>query len=65
VPDTLGGAGVQFFPKDLEYAAELLGELSYNDTLRSRVIDGQRRRLEDFGEASLQRDLDRVLAMVA
>ena len=65
VPDTLGGAGVQFFPKDLEYAAELLGELSYNDTLRSRVIDGQRRRLEDFGEARVQRDLDRVLAMVA
>jgi glycosyltransferase involved in cell wall biosynthesis len=23
-PDTLGGAGVQFAPKDLEYAAELL-----------------------------------------
>jgi L-malate glycosyltransferase len=65
VPDTLAGAGVQFFPKDLEYAAELLGELSYNDTLRSKVIDGQRRRLEDFGEARVQRDLDRVLAMVA
>ena len=25
VPDTLGGAGVQFAPKDMEYAAELLG----------------------------------------
>ena len=33
VPDTLGGAGVQFAPKDLEYAAELLGELAYNDEL--------------------------------
>jgi glycosyltransferase involved in cell wall biosynthesis len=65
VPDTLGEAGVQFFPKDLEYAAELLGELSYNDTLRSRIIDGQRRRLEDFGEARVRRNLDRVLAMVA
>ena len=31
VPDTLGGAGVQFAPKDLEFAAELLGELAYND----------------------------------
>ena len=31
VPDTLGGAGVQFHPKDLELAAELLGELAYND----------------------------------
>ena len=36
VPDTLGGAGVQFAPKDLEYAAELLGELAYNDSLRAR-----------------------------
>ena len=43
VPDTLGGAGVQFAPKDLEYAAELLGELTYNDTLRTQVIAGQRR----------------------
>ena len=42
VPDTLGGAGVQFAPKDLEYAAELLGELAYNDTLRTQVIAGQR-----------------------
>ena len=45
VPDTLGGAGVQFAPKDLEYAAELLGELAFNDTLRTQVIAGQRKRL--------------------
>ena len=50
VPDTLGGAGVQFAPKDLEYAAELLGELAYNDSLRSQVIAGQRGRLADFGD---------------
>ena len=43
VPDTLGGAGVQFAPKDLEYAAELLGELAYNDELAAQVIAGQRR----------------------
>jgi len=53
VPDTLGGAGVQFFPKDLELAAELLGELAYNDTLRARVLEGQRRRLADFGDARI------------
>ena len=33
-PDTLGGAGVQFAPKDLEFAAELLGELVYDDGSR-------------------------------
>ena len=64
VPDTLGGAGVQFAPKDLEYAAELLGELTFNDALRGRVIEGQRRRLEAFGDARLQRDLNRLLSMV-
>ena len=60
VPDTLGGAGVQFFPKDLEYAAELLGELAYNDTLRAQVIAGQRARLNDFGDARIRRELERL-----
>lgn len=62
VPDTLGGAGVQFFPKDLEMAAELLGELAYNDALRARVIEGQRRRLADFGDARIRRELEALLA---
>lgn len=60
VPDTLGGAGVQFAPKDLEYAAELLGELAYNDTLRADVIAGQRARLNDFGDARIRRELERL-----
>ena len=37
VPDTLGGAGVQFAPKDLELAAELLGELAFNDDAARRA----------------------------
>jgi glycosyltransferase involved in cell wall biosynthesis len=64
VPDTLGGAGVQFAPKDLEHAAELLGELAFNDDLRARIIRGQRRRLEDFGETRLRGELVRLLGMV-
>jgi L-malate glycosyltransferase len=60
VPDTLGGAGVQFAPKDLEYAAELLGELAYNDTFRAQVIAGQRRRLADFGDARIRTELERL-----
>ena len=64
VPDTLAGAGVQFAPKDLEHAAELLGELTFNDHFRARVIYGQRRRLEDFGDDRILRDLDHLLAMV-
>jgi glycosyltransferase involved in cell wall biosynthesis len=61
VPDTLGGAGVQFAPKDLEYAAELLGTLAFDDGLRARVIAGQRRRLADFGDARITRDLTALL----
>ena len=57
VPDTLGGAGVQFAPKDLEYAAELLGALAFDDDLRAHVIAGQRRRLADFGDARITREL--------
>ena len=60
IPDTLGGAGVQFAPKDLEYAAELLGELAYNDTLRAQVIAGQRRRLGDFGDDRIRTELERL-----
>jgi glycosyltransferase involved in cell wall biosynthesis len=61
VPDTLGGAGVQFAPKDLEFAAELLGELAFNDDLRTSVIAGQRRRLDDFGDARISRELTSII----
>jgi L-malate glycosyltransferase len=64
VPDTLGGAGVQFAPKDLEYAAELLGALAFDDDLRARVIAGQRRRLADFGDARITRELTTLIDAV-
>ncbi len=61
VPDTLGGAGVQFAPKDMELAAELLVDLAYNPTFRAQVIAGQRRRVADFGDARIRRDLTTLL----
>ena len=61
VPDTLGGAGVQFAPKDLEVVAELLGALAFDDTLRASVIAGQRRRLADFGDARIRTEIATVL----
>jgi glycosyltransferase involved in cell wall biosynthesis len=57
VPDTLGGAGVQFAPKDLEVAAELLGALAFDDNLRASVVAGQRRRLSAFGDARIRSEL--------
>jgi glycosyltransferase involved in cell wall biosynthesis len=61
VPDTLGGAGVQFAPKDLEVAAELLGALAFDDRLRAEIIAGQRRRLGDFGDARITGQLTALL----
>jgi len=61
VPETLGGAGVQFAPKDLEYAAELLGAVAFDDDLRAKVISGQRRRLADFGDERIARDLAHLI----
>jgi glycosyltransferase involved in cell wall biosynthesis len=63
VPDTLGGAGVSFAPKDLEFAAELLCELAFNDRLRASVIAGQRRRLQDFGDDRITRELQQLVGM--
>jgi glycosyltransferase involved in cell wall biosynthesis len=62
VPETLGGAGVLFAPKDLELAAEMLGMLVYDRPVRDRVIDGQRRRLVDFSPARLESRLNEIVA---
>ena len=62
VPETLGGAGVSFRPKDLEYAAELLGALIYDEPLRRQVIDGQRTRREAFRRERIEPRIDEMLA---
>mgnify|MGYP000557180878 CR=1 FL=1 len=62
VPETLGGAGVTFSPKDLEHAAEMLGLLVYDDGLRADILEGQRRRLTDFTDARFDPYLDRLVA---
>jgi glycosyltransferase involved in cell wall biosynthesis len=61
IPDTLGGAGVEFFPKDLEVASELLGSLVFDEHIRARVIEGQRRRVMEFGDDRTDRELDHWL----
>ncbi len=62
VPETLGGAGVLFAPKDLELAAEMLGTLVYDRPVRERVLEGQRRRLAHFAPERIQARLTDVLA---
>jgi glycosyltransferase involved in cell wall biosynthesis len=65
VPDTLGGAGVQFAPKNFEYAAELLGALTFDDDLRRKVVARQRLRLADFGDAQIDARLREAVESVA
>ena len=65
VPETLGGAGVLFSPKDLELAAELTGMLVYDRPFREAVIAGQRQRLEAFAPARIQTRLNDVIRQFA
>ena len=65
VPETLGGAGVLFSPKDLEVAAETLGMMVYDRPFREAVITGQRRRLQDFSPARIEARLNDVIGQFA
>ena len=65
VPETLGGAGMCFAPKDLEYAAELLGALAFDIPLRQKILAGQRARLAVFGDDRLRAGLLDMLAVFA
>jgi glycosyltransferase involved in cell wall biosynthesis len=65
VPETLGGAGLLFAPKDLEVAAEMLGMLVYDRPVREGVLAGQRRRLKDFAPQQIETQLHDVLAQFA
>jgi L-malate glycosyltransferase len=62
VPETLGGAGVLFSPKDLELAGEMLGMLVYDRGIRERVLEGQRHRRRDFAPERIEARLKEVLA---
>ena len=64
VPETLGGAGVTFAPKDLEVAAELLNDLVYDRPFREAVIAGQRERVKAFAPAVIEPRITQTLAAV-
>jgi glycosyltransferase involved in cell wall biosynthesis len=65
VPETLGGAGLLFAPKDLEVAAELVGSVVYDRQVRAGVLEGQRRRLLDFAPGRIEHRLAQVLETLA
>jgi glycosyltransferase involved in cell wall biosynthesis len=65
VPETLGGAGVTFAVKDMEFLAELLGQLAFDPQFRERIIARQRRRLLDFSGEAIAARLRQTLQMAA
>jgi len=65
VPETLGGAGVLFSPKDLELAAEAMGMLVYDRPFRDSVVAGQRQRLQAFAPERLEAQLHDVISRFA
>jgi glycosyltransferase involved in cell wall biosynthesis len=57
VPDTLGGAGVQFDEKNYEELAEMAYLLANEEDLRERVVEGQLSRLKRFEPRRVESDL--------
>jgi hypothetical protein len=55
---------VCFTPKDLEFAAELLGGLVYDLPFRQQVIEGQRQRMKAFGPGVIEPQIRQALAAV-
>ncbi len=62
VPETLGASGMLFLQKDHRAVAALIDILLTDDTLRQRIVEGQRRRLQDFSVARVQMQLQQLLA---
>lgn len=65
VGETLGGAGVCWSPKDLEYAAELLGQVAFDPEVRANVIAAQYARLDHFSERRVVERLKDAISAVA
>jgi glycosyltransferase involved in cell wall biosynthesis len=65
VPETLGGAGLLFSPKDLELASELMGTVVYDPGVRRNVLDGQQQRLQAFAPKRIGEHLQNMIATIA
>jgi glycosyltransferase involved in cell wall biosynthesis len=61
VPETMGGAGVLFDRKDYPLLAEFIGRLDRDEVTRRRILEAQRRRLEDFDSRKFQERLRQIV----
>ena len=60
--ETTDGAGIGLYPLEPQLLAELISEIHTNDTLRTSIIEGQRKRLEKLRCDGLAEDLIDQLA---
>lgn len=61
ISDTLGGSGVLLDSNDPVYAAAVIDRVLTDDKLRESIIDGQRRRLEDFSYENVRAVFEKEL----
>lgn len=61
IPSTMGDAGILFHDKNYEALAEVADIILDDKKLREKLIAGQNRRVADFLEASIKRQLRRLM----
>ena len=62
VSETMGGAGVLFTEKRYPEIAEMMDVLVEDQELRARIIERQRKRVEDFAPEQIMRQFAEVIA---
>ena len=62
VPWTMGGTGIVFDTKHFGALAELVTQVTEDDTLRGNIIEGQQRRLAELSPASSEAALGKAIA---
>jgi L-malate glycosyltransferase len=62
IAETMGGAGVLFEEKDYPLLAEFVDRLERDAFLRQRIIEAQRKRLEEFTIDSFKETLGKLIA---
>ena len=64
IPSTLGGTGILLRAKHYEAIAELIEILRLDQDLRTRIVEGQRQRLQDFLEPRVHQQWQKLLTAI-
>ena len=61
IPYTLDGAGILVMEKNFQHIAELINRLDKNNDFRNDILEGQKKRINDFLPPLIQADLLKAL----